>query len=207
MKWIKLICVFYIYIAATCFPLFCLKSQENQSLTAKEKIELYGYRLHPSSYHRPERYKLKSHLIQLNDGSIWSLNPDYMEGIQNWKKSHKLFIQPHYSYFWPDYLIVYNYIVYNLDQDAEIPIYLEKIENSAFLIEELDTATHAIFLDDKTIWKIDDQADISNWKRGQRILVGVNHEWYSAQYPHILINGDLDGNPHVPAIFLNNRER
>ena len=205
MKWIKLICIFYIYMMAICFPLFSLKSQENQSLIAKKKLELYGYRLHHSSYHHPERYQFKEHLIQLNDSSIWSINQDYMKGIQNWKKSHHLFIQPNYSYFWPDYLIVYNYTLYNLDQDTDIPVCLEKIE-SAFLIEAIDAATHTILLDDKTIWGIDDQVDISNWKAGQRILVGVNHEWYSAQYPQILINGDLDGHPHVSAIFLNNQE-
>lgn len=143
--------------------------------------------------------------MQLKDSSIWSINPSYMGDIQHWKKSHHLFIQPNYSYFWPDYLIVYNYTLYNLDTDTDIPVCLEKIE-SAFLIEAIDAVTHTILLDDKTIWGIDDQTNISNWKAGQRILVGVNHEWYSGQYPQILINGDLDGHPHVSAIFLNIQE-
>lgn len=191
----------------TCFPLFYLKSQENQPLTTKEKFELYGYRLHShSSDYHPERYKFNEHLIQLQDSSIWSINPDFMNSIQHWKKSHKLLIQPNYSYFWPHYLIVYNYNLYNLDEDADIPVYLKQIENSAFLIETIDAVNRTILLEDKTIWGIDDQADISNWKAGQRILVGVNHEWYNAQYPQILINGDLDDHPYISAIFLNNQE-
>jgi hypothetical protein len=206
MKWRKLIYIFYMFMTATCFPLFYLTSQEHHSLTTKEELELYDYRLHPQSYHHPERYKYREYLIQLKDSSIWSVHPDYMNICRSWKKSHQLFIQPHYSCFWPDALIVYRYVLYNLDEDTDIPVYLEKIENSVFLIEAVNATTHTILLNNKAIWRIDDQADLSNWKEGQRILVGVNNEWHNAHYPQILINGDLDDHPYVSAIFLNNDE-
>lgn len=173
-------------------------------LTFKEKLESFGYRLHPHSYHYPERYK-KS-LIQLKDGSIWSILEEDKNVTKNWKKSHALFIKPTYSCFWPDFLISCNYVPHNLNKNAVVAVYLKQIENNALSIESIDAATNSILLNDRAIWNIDDRADLSTWKAGQGIIVGVNNRWRCIQYPQILINADLYGHPHVSAIFFNDQD-
>lgn len=199
---ISVISVFVICL----FPLFCLKSQEIESLTQKEKHEFQGYYLHPLTYHHPERYK--NNLIQLKDSSIWSILSEDREIINNWKKSHELFIQPVHSSFWPDFFIQYNYALYNLNEDAVVSVFLKQIENNALFIEIIDIASKTIYLNDKTMWKIDEKADISNWKMGQRILIGVHNQWRTFPYPQILINADLYYHPYISAVFLyeTNRE-
>lgn len=202
MKWKKFTYIFN--IVTICLPLLFLKSQENHDLTTKEKLELFGNRLHPHSYHYPERHK--KNLIQLNDSSIWYILEEDRHVIKDWKKSHELFIKPAYSCFWPEFLMTYNYVLQNLTENAVVAVYLNQIENHALSIETIDIVTHSILLNDKTVWKIDEQSNISDWKIEQRILVGVNNRWYVTEYPQILINGDLIGYPYVCATFLRNQE-
>ena len=139
-------------------------------------------------------------LIQLKDGSIWLLHLDDGPIIKDWKKSHKLLIRPAYTSFWPDFMIVYKYVLTNLNLNAEVGIRLASLPEESFRIESIDRTSKRILLNDLTIWDIDVKSDLAGWQEGNRIVIGMNNEWTAATYPQILINGDLNNQPYVSAI-------
>lgn len=166
-----------------------------------DKLDLYHSHLHPRTFHHPERHK--NCLIQLKDGSIWNILPKDRAIISSWKKSHELVIMPVYSNFWPNFVIVYNYALHNLTEDTKVSVCLDKVEYVSLFIEAINKTSNTILLNDNSIWKVGNQRDISSWRVGQRILIGVNHKWHNLQYPQILINADLN-TQHVSAVHLNN---
>jgi hypothetical protein len=73
-----------------------------------------------------------------------------------------------------------------------------------FRIIHIEPNKHLVLLSDNTIWKVENAYHFSQWQIGQRVFVGVNNNWRTALFPHILINVDISGEPYSEAIFYGN---
>lgn len=197
MKLTRLINIFYVAIF---LPLFSITAEENLILNPQEKFDVNETQVPlNSSLHFKNR---KNFLIQLNDDSIWSIRPeDWNNIINSWKKNHTLLIKPVKS-FWPDFMITFNYTLCNLNEGTEAAIRLKLTGRKTPSIEIIDTDAKVIFLNNKTTWQIHPRADISKWTIGHHIVIGVANDWDTNPYPQILINTDLNNQPHVSSFSL-----
>ncbi len=71
-----------------------------------------------------------------------------------------------------------------------------------FRIVNIEPYARLVHLSDNTVWQIDSQDfNFPYWKIGQRVLIGVNNNWRTASFPHILINVDMYKEPYSQGIF------
>lgn len=170
------------------------------------KYEMFGHRLHADAEYHIFAYSKSGDVVQLHDSSKWEIHSHDQAKVKEWRKSQTVFLKPAYSSFWPSMFITYNYVLYNksLNEVAGARLILAPPPEgvNTFTVADTDPYHKIVQLNDGTNWQMDpDDSGFSEWKKGNRVLVGVNNQWHTDPYPHILINADLSGRPYCKATY------
>ncbi len=165
-------------------------------------------RLHPDAYYHFATYSATGDMIQLHDASTWFIHPQQRHIVLSWKLHDDIFIKRTASCF-----SYYKYVLYNRMTKEAVEANLKSpTPNSpnppmgipVFRIINIDMHNRLIQLNDNSFWFINPNSyDFSRWQIGQRLLVGVNNQWRSNDYPHLFINVDRYGEPHVEVMNQN----
>jgi hypothetical protein len=170
---------------------------------------LYLHRIHPNADYHLTGISQSGDIVQLHDGSTWYVYYADHQKVRGWVQSDNIFIKRTASYCFPVY---YKYIFHNrtLKQIAHVklkdPITINAFNSplgvNIFYIVKIDIHNRLIQLNDHTIWFVDPKNNnFTQWKVGERILVGVNNKWRTETLPLILINADRDDQPYTLVSF------
>lgn len=171
------------------------ESQDQEHPVREEKIShgaYYYYSSHPFAWHVPYLMINDREKVELNDGTIWSVNFWDRWKLKDWLTSDIIFILPNSKLFW-DYTLVNqrtgDYVDVNLSE-LEIFPYDATFSGNRLWIVDIDDLNDVIYLSDGSRWEVSvfDDALIHNWQLGQVVIVGINNGYNSALFPNILIN-------------------
>lgn len=176
--------------------------QLGQLMKAQFNDEEYLYRIHNDAYYYPTAVSATGDIVQLNDGSRWSVHPYQRKAVLYWVQSDLIFIKPKSSCF-----SMYSYVLQNRTTQEAIEVNLigSPVPTGAYTrwIINIDPYKKLIQLNDDTIWQIDpNDYAFNKWQIGHRLLIGVNNYWRIAKYPHVLINTSLYNAPYSEAEFI-----
>ncbi len=192
--------------------------EQRLSQTPKEILEQsiipqlsYGYNntwsaVHKLAYTFPVNFINSGQKLQVLDESIWVIHPSQRYQIRQWVQEHTLFIRPNTSWF-----SRYNYVLYNKDTyesvEAQFDYMPQNFNYYRQKISKIDAYTHVVQLDDaeKTVWQVSfSDSGFNYWHEGDYIIVGVNTDWRSGKFAHILINTSITDAPYCEANFIGN---
>jgi hypothetical protein len=160
----------------------------------------YLQRIHDDGYYHLVAFSDTGDVVQLHDASKWEVKPSGRTKVLYWVQSDNIFIKPIASCF-----SFYQYVLHNrtVNQAVEVNLINPPLPMGAytFRIVKIEPYQRLVLLSDNTVWQVGENANFSYWQVGQRVLVGVNNHWRTAQFPHILINVDQPGQPYSEAIF------
>lgn len=160
----------------------------------------YLQRLHTDSYYHLVAYSDSGDVVQLHDASKWSIQRSGRNKVIYWVQSDEIFIKPSIAWF-----SSYQYVLYNRTTNQAVQASLTSpplpMGAATFRIVNIEPHQGLILLSDNTVWQVGSKSQFLNWQIGQRVLVGVNNKWRTAQFPQILINIDFSGESYSEAIF------
>lgn len=153
----------------------------------------YNCEQHPFDYVPPTAHFMisKSILndsIEIEDGSIWKLNPYDEYKIANWFISDPLVISQNQRW-----LSNYQYRIFNKKRKVSIEVNLSQgpITNGpkTLYIEAIDLENGIVYLNNFTQWRFDwkDQQIFQNWRARDAVIIGENSDFFNA-FEAILIN-------------------
>lgn len=177
-------------------------------VAANDPDVIYLNRIHPDAYYRFTAYSASGDLAQLHDASTWFIHPQQRHIVLSWKLNDDIFIKRTASCF-----SYYKYVLYNRMTKEAVEANLKSPTPQSpnppmgipvLRIINIDSYNRLIQLNDNSFWFVNPSSyDFSQWKVGQRILVGVNNQWRTNDYPQIFINVDRYGEPHIEVISQN----
>lgn len=164
-------------------------------------------RVHQDAYYHLVAYSDNGDVVQLHDASKWTVHPGERKTVLGWVQSDDIFIKPYSSCF-----TSYRYVLYNRSIDTKPnAVKVNMIApplpmgEATFRIVNIEPHARLVQLSDNTIWQVDSQStSFSDWRIGDRLLVGVNNHWRTVPFPQILINADLSKEPSCMAFFYGN---
>lgn len=163
--------------------------------------EEHLYRVHNDAYYAPYAISGSGDVIQLHDGSKWSVHPYQRKTVLYWVQSDLIFIKPKSSCF-----SMYSYVLQNrtTKEVVEVNLIGSPLSSTATRwVVNIDPYQRLIQLNDNTIWQVDsNDYAFSKWHIGHQIIIGVNNHWRIAKFPHILINTNLYQTPYSEAEFI-----
>lgn len=179
----------YLYQPAS----FDCHSNENQKASLYED-QLYRERLHKNAFHHLSAFTDNNEVILL-DSSIWTIEPGSRSTVASWVKDDEIFIKPYKSWFFSSN---YKYELFNSTLQQSVKANLISPGVYTLIITKINDHDRLIQLSDNTIWTFElDYAFATYWQKGQRVIVGTNHDWhYNTKSPQILINADLINRPY-----------
>jgi hypothetical protein len=148
---------------------------------------------HEGAFHFPVSVSYFGDTVQLEDGSIWTVNASDSYQTLNWLTSDIIIIVPNQSLF-----SSYQYRLINVNTGANVKVnlYLGPIYNGAYThwIVAIDYVYREIYLDDGSIWKMSslDQYTLNKWLPNDTVIIGINDGFYSLSNPNILINVNMN---------------
>lgn len=197
----------------TSFPEFLPTVQENNSNEECTEMNALGYsqrnfnndcyylqRIHANGYYHLFAFSDTGEVIQMHDASKWQIERSGRQQVLYWVQSDEIFIKPCISWFSFNKYVLHNRTT---NQAVEATLINPPIPMGAntFRIVNIQPYDRLVLLSDNTVWQVGSDYHFSNWKIGQRLIVGVNNHWRTATHPHILINVDLPGEPYSAASF------
>lgn len=163
-----------------------LEAQEN----GEEPVEKGYYPSHPGVYHVATAITPTGDMIEIEDGSVWSVNSRHHSKVRGWNNSDSLIIGQNNSWF-SSYLYVMINQSHN-NQKVEVNGSLAPYLDSPYRhwISDLNIEYPAVRLEDGTWWKLNssDRAVMKDWLHNDTIIIGVNQDWFTWGYHYILIN-------------------
>lgn len=135
--------------------------------------------------------------LEIEDGSIWKIDPSNTSDARYWKSVDPLFLTQNRSWF-----SSYQYRLMNAQTGESIGVnlFLGPVLSSEYLhlIDAIDWTRRAVTLNDGSCWEIcpRDLDLFSEWVLDDCIFIGLNSGWDSF-YDSILINSNM--NQHVRA--------
>lgn len=154
------------------------------------------YSTHPGAFHWP---LLIGNTVELEDNSLWAVNPGDSYKTLNWIGSDVLVIAANSTWL-PSY---YLYRIHNqstgVSIEANLSLFLSPLYHSLYnhRIAAIDDILQIIWLEDGSAWSILSCDYSRKWQIGDTILIGINTGWFSTSKPNILINA-LFVDPQVP---------
>lgn len=183
-------------------------STENVSDTLKWAAEIIDYsndsqylqRIHNDGYYHLVALSDTGDVVQLHDASKWEVQRSGRAKVLYWVQSDDIFIKPSASCF-----SYHQYVLYNLQQNQAVAVNLINpplpMGERTFRIVNIEPYQRLVLLSDNTVWQVGPGSYFTSWQVGQRVLVGVNNHWRTAQFPQVLINVDQAGQPYSEATF------
>ena len=149
------------------------------------------YRLHPYAFYHPVVYQSWRDGLQLNDGSVWYVSAYDRHKVRSWSPNDPIFIKPDVYCCSPFYYVLQNRVTGDVVEVnlIEPPQYIGPV---TYWVIDIDYMNGALILEDiggnHTIWYVSVPEILHNWTYGDRLIIGVNNNWRSTFYPHVLIN-------------------
>jgi hypothetical protein len=161
----------------------------------------YLQRIHNDGYYHLVAFSDTGDIVQLHDASKWQIARSGCQKVLYWVQSDDIFIKPCVACFSFNKYVLHNRTI---NQAVEATLINPPLPMGAytFRIVNVEPYQRLVLLSDNTVWQVNPKdMNFSQWKVGQRLLVGVNNRWRTEPYPHILINVDMDGEPFSEAVF------
>lgn len=157
-----------------------------QSKSLMNKAYTY-YTTHAGALHWPISVSPYGDTVQLEDGSIWTVNVWDRSQTLNWLATDTIIIVP------GSYFSVYGYKLINVNTGAQVEVNLTlgPVYNGVFThwIAAIDYFWNEIILEDGTVWKFFwDDSVMKNWLINDTVIIGINDGAFSSSEPNILIN-------------------
>lgn len=172
----------------------------------------YLYRIHNDAFYHIAGYSDTGSVIQMHDASKWDVHPRQQSQVigetiglnRGWLTNDDIFIKPRSSCF-----SSYGYVMHNITKGEAIEVNLRTpplpMGAYTFRILNIEPYLKRVHLSDGTVWQVNqNDRNFPHWQIGQRIIIGVNNNWKTAEMPHILINVDLYKEPYAEADYLGN---
>lgn len=163
--------------------------------------EYYLQKINQDAYYHLVAVNDDYSVVQLHDGSKWSVAYYDRAKVAKWVGDDNLFIKPCISWF-----STCRYVIHNraLNMTVEVNLKSAPLDNCAYTYSVIDIclAKSYVLLSDQTIWRVNDSYTFPKWRVGDRIVVGVNNLWREAEDKHILINTDIKNAPYSRASFV-----
>lgn len=127
----------------------------------------------------------------LEDGSIWTINPNHRDEVMIWNESDALLIYPNRAW-----ISSYNYIIFNqtLETETEVNMTQGPLLDGEYSLRiiAIDFIRGEVFLNDNSRWTIcsSDRYLLNDWREGDYILIGSNNSWFCS-HKNILINSEM----------------
>lgn len=160
-------------------------------------MSTYGtafYTTHPGAVHfLIQPGLLVGGTIQLEDFSVWAVNPNDSYKVFNWLTSDQLIVRP--NSWWCS--ASYPFIIENVETGSTIEVslftYLNPVYHTVYnhVITGYDDYQRMFWLEDGTAWSVDSWDYSTNWKIGHTVIIGINTGFGSSVNPNILINANL----------------
>lgn len=163
-------------------------------------------KIHADAYNSIVGTSAAHDVILLKDSSRWDVASSYRRIVGTWAQEDNIFIKPSVSWFSGK-----NYVLHNMttNEVAEVSLRERPAVHGAytFFIVNIEPNNRQVLLNDNTVWQIDlHDFNFSQWRVGQRVMIGVNNNWRTSPLPQIFINVDLNQDlrilPYAQAKYL-----
>lgn len=153
---------------------------------------------HEGAYYIPVAVSPLGDNITLDDGSIWSIDPEHTSKTVDWMTSDRVVIIPSTSWFSP-YLFRLVNLKNNMIADANLSVGPDLYGMRTRKVKSIDLEAREVRLSDGSVWEISrfDQDDLKNWLADDIVLIGINDGWFAGLNPNILINVSLDAVEYI----------
>lgn len=161
-------------------------------LNTKAAVFSTYYTTHPGAFHQPFLVTAFGESVQLEDGSIWSVNPNDSYKTLNWLTSDIIWITPNSSWF-----SSYNYCLVNQNTgvavEVNLSLFLNPVSHSFYnhRIIAIDDYRAMIWLEDGSVWSVYSMDYSSRWQLNDTVIIGINDGWFADTRPNILINANI----------------
>lgn len=153
------------------------------------QASLFSYDSYPYCVHHAAFVSPGGYTIELEDGSIWRVEPSDAYCVNDWSPFDDILIQPgSWLSFSP------NFYFYNVQTRSAITVTLKMgpFYDSPFTrwIIAINYATGEVWLDDGShFWiNVDDDTLFQDWRINDTIIIGNNSGMASYKWPNVLIN-------------------
>lgn len=161
------------------------------SLDDAERISngLTYFTSHAGAFHSPLFVFNEGALVEIEDGSRWTVAYEDRYKTLNWYTSDTIVIVPNSSWF-----SFYSYQMVNQNTGAIVQVNLDigPFHNGIFThwVVGFDDISGVIYLEDGSVWRVSpfDSTLTRQWLLEDRVIIGVNTGWNSDTHPNILIN-------------------
>lgn len=154
----------------------------------KPKAGIY-HTSHPGAFYNPVLVTSMGEIVELQDGSIWTVSSGDGYKTLNWLTSDLVVISANSDWF-SSYM--FRMTNQNTGVSVKCNLTLGPIYNGLFThwIVGLNYFTNQLILDDGSIWKVTgfDSSTFSQWMLNDTIIIGINDGFLSSSKPNILIN-------------------
>lgn len=151
------------------------------------------YTTHEGAFHRPIAVSFLGDAVELEDGSIWSVNASERYKTLDWMTGDVIIVTPNHAWFSP-----YDYCLINLNTGATVSVNLSlgPVYNGYYThwIVAIDYYHRDVVLEDGSVWNIStlDQSAVNKWLLNDTVIIGINDGWFSGSNPNILINVNVN---------------
>ncbi len=173
---------------AICFSFFCKSCATEQENMPQIYYPIYCHQLVALSCSGDE--------IEIEDSSLWELNPSDSHKVFLWSLKDPLIFFPERNIF-----SNYNYKVKNLNTEEFVNLNLKNAPldtENTLRIASIDYKNNEIELSDESIWKVNlRDTNYKDWLEGDFIIVGLNETSFISKDKFILINASLNSYARV----------
>jgi hypothetical protein len=162
-----------------------LDSIPSEQINAEEMTCGYFFERYPKIYfsastHRLSGVSVLGDTLEMDDGSVWKINPSDKEKAFEWRSNDPITITQTNRWF-----SNYKYQIINQTNNStiEVNLFLGIYKSGPFYryITSINYQEGIIFLSDYTHWEISylDRSLLNKWIVGDAIIIGVNTGWDS----------------------------
>ncbi len=147
------------------------------------------YTTHNGAYHNPISVTALGGVVQLEDGSVWSIADGDHYKTLNWYTNDLIVLTPNHDWFTTELFRMTNQ---NTGVSVRCDMRMGPIYHGLYThwIVGINYYTQEIRLEDGSVWQVTgfDSSIFNNWLINDTIVIGVNDSYLSSTKPNILIN-------------------
>lgn len=144
---------------------------------------------HNGAYHNPISVTSLGGVVQLEDGSIWSIADGDHYKTLNWYTNDLIILTPNHDWFTSELFRMSNQ---NTGVSVRCNMVLGPIYHGLYThwIVGINYYTQEIYLEDGSVWQMTgfDTSVFSKWLVNDTVIIGINDGYLSSTKPNILIN-------------------
>jgi hypothetical protein len=170
---------------------------KSYSLETENSPQIY----YPSFCHQLSAISCLGDSLEMEDGSVWSVNPADSKKIFLWSTLDPLVISPVKNLF-----SYYSYKIQNLatNEFIEVDLKLSPVIDSEYShqILSIDFISCEVILSDNSVWNfnVNDAYKYKKWAIGDLIIIGMNEKSFLYSEEFILVNANMNNYCTVNAL-------